>query len=284
MPTTVTLLLKGSLVLFAKEGQPTGSVRILKAPPPNHVLTLSFQRQPPGGQFGSPIAVPQIANDLNLTVNNPVNPNITLRDKAANINRQQSPTNQDSFKWLVDLENSELYDGTIGAKKSGFKQVLTFNSGELFNDNDQDNPSYNFLLIQRGSDANYEDFGYVSIRIGIAFSANGTVVFTNGNNVVFDSSQDPAGTNYRINLENDAATHPSLCTDANHYYKAVGSGIPPEERILFASVTQNDALLAMADQARLRGNDQFANSLASASPPAGPEAACFPAYISRTEP
>jgi hypothetical protein len=221
-------------------------------------------------------------------VNNPVTPNITLRDKNAKIDRKKPPLNQDSFKWFVDLENAELYDGPIGVKKSAFRQVLKFNSGELFNDvtADADNPSYNFLLIQKGNEDNYQDFGYVSIRIGIKFVANGSVIFTNGTgpDPVFDSSQDAAGTNYRIMMVNDAQQHPALVTDANHYYKALGSTIPPEDRILFASIRQRAALRAMAIQASFLGNNQFADAVDKLSGPAGPEACCFPTYVSRSDP
>jgi hypothetical protein len=290
MSTTVTLLLKGSVVLFAKEGQSMGSVRILKSPPPNHVLTLAYQKQPPNSAFEKPIPITPIEDNLTLTVNNPKVPNITLRDRDAKINRKKSPKNQDSFKWFVDLENGELYDGPIGVKKSAFRQVLKFNSGQLFNDitGDPDNPSYNFLLIQKGNEANYQDFGYVSIRIGIEFVADGSVVFNNGTgpDPVFDSSKDAAGTNYRIILVNDMDPnlHPALVTDANHYYKALGSMIPPEDRILFASIKQRKALESMATQARLRKNDQFADEVDKLSGPAGPEACCFPTYVSRSDP
>ncbi|HVG34294.1 MAG TPA: hypothetical protein VM911_14585 [Pyrinomonadaceae bacterium] len=286
MPTDVTLLLKGSLVLFAKEGQTVGTVRILRVPPPNHVLTIKYQIQPPGGAFGNDIDVPSIQDALLLDVQSPSNPNITLRGKNDNVDRKQPLVNPHSVRWFVDLENSELYDGPIGAKKSAFKQVLTFNSGELFNDAGSDNPSYNPLLYQKGSNSNYEDFGFVAIRIGVLFSMAGRVIFKNGNNVVFDSDQHPAGTNFRIKLDHDATTHPALSTDANHYYKAVGSGIPPEERILFASIKEDEALRAILNTAKLREDSALVDQLEKLrlDPPAGPEAACFPAYISRTEP
>lgn len=290
MPTTVTLLLKGSLVLFAKEGHPTGSVRILKAPPPNHVLTLSVQRLPPNDDpVEDPVEIFPIEDNLSIVVNNPDDPNITLRDKNAKIDRKAAVLNPDSFRWFVDLENSELYDGPIGVKKSAFKQVLTFNSGELFNDvtADPDNPSYNFLFVQKGSETNYQEFGFVSIRIGIKFTtAHGSIVFTNGNgpDPVFDSAIDKPGTDYIISLTNDTEEHPDVVTDANHYYKALGNAIPPEERILFASITQKDALRAMVKQAKSHGNTRFVAALENVEPPAGPEAACFPAYISRSDP
>ena len=294
MPTTVTLLLKGSLVLFAKEGQPTGSVRVLREPPPNHRLSLSFRRQPPGGTFGDPILVDFIQNNLQLQVNNPINPNITLRDKTATIDRKNSPTHTESFKWFVDLENAaELYTTPIGVRPGGFRHVLTFNSGELFTDSAGkiDNPSYNFLLVQRGENANYEDFGFVAIRIGIAFSTNDSVRFTNGTGggagVIFDSTQDTPGTNYEITLVNDTNTHPRLCTDANHYYKGVGPGITPAQKILFASIVETEDLEALAKTATLRGDTRRAENLKQlrlSGPPAGPEAACFPALMSKTDP
>jgi hypothetical protein len=286
MPTNVTLILKGSLALFAKEGRPNGSVRILRVPPPNHVLTVKYQVQPPGGVFGNDIDVTPIQDELRLDVQNPSNANITLRDRNANIDRMQAPTHQDSFKWFVDFENAELYDNPIGVKKSAFKQVLTFNSGELFNDADRDNPSYNVLLCQRGINANYQAFGFVAIRIGVLVSMADRVVFTNGGTVVFDSAQAQPGTKYKIKLINDATTHPGIVTDANHYYKAIGLGIPPDERILFASIKEDETLRAMLKAAKLKGDESRVTELEKLrlDPPAGPEAACFPAYFSKTDP
>jgi hypothetical protein len=290
MPTNVTLLLKGSLVLFAKEGQQMGSVRILKDPPPKHVLSIGFQKQPPGGTWEPelPIPVSPINNDLRVTIYNSINPNITLRKKDVNIgDRMDTSIAPDSFKWFVDLENSELYGSSIGVKGNKFEQVLTFNSGELFNDARRgDNPSYNPLLVQHGINQNYKPFGFVAIRFGINFSTNDRAVFTNGGGIVFDSAQYPAGTNFKIHLNHDATEHPMLVTDANHYYKAVGAGIPPEEKKLFASIKQNavfNDLLRASDRV---GDEQLRALLErlSEKPPAGPEAACFPAYMSRTDP
>jgi len=297
MPPTVRLLLKGSLVLFAKETQSNGSVRVLREPPPNHRLSLSFAKRPPGGTLGPPIPVDFIQNNLNLQIQNPIVPNITLEDKAATIDRKSSPRHTQSANWFVDLENpNELYKNPpIGVKPGGFKHVLTFNSGNLFTDalGKSDNPSYNPLQVQRGENANYENFGFVAIRIGIDFNTNDSVRFTNGTGggagVIFDSTQDQPGTTYEINLVNDldpAIPHPRICTDANHYYKGVGPNLTPAEKILFASVTENEDFKAMITTTLLRGDRQRATLLEQLqlSGPAGPEAACFPAYMSKTDP
>lgn len=293
MPTNVTLLLKGSLVLSAKKGQPTGTVAILRQPPPRHVLKIQYRVQPPGGVFGPLINVPLIQDALSVEVQNSAHPNITLRDEAATINRLQAPTNQDSYKWFVDLENSELYGSTIGAIKDAFKQFLTFNSGELFTPTR--GISYNKLQVQRGSNSDYETFGFVAGTIGVEFSLADKVVFKNGGVPVFDSSDPPPGTNYRIELENDAPPNSIIVADANHYYKAVGSGIPQERKILFASVVEDQRLKIMLqhylegllEEARSAGDRTHIavlEKLLRETPPAGPEAACFPAYLSRTDP
>lgn len=289
MPTTVTLFLKGSLVLFAKKGDTTGKVAILKVPPPRHVLTVKYKVQPPGGVFGPAQAVSPIQDALDIDVVNPASPTITLRKENAQINRLLPPTDQDSFKWFVDFENQELYPNSIGANKSKFKQILTFKGGELFSGAPL---SYNKLLVQRGSEAEYETFGFVAGIIGVLFSGD-RVVFRNGGSVVFDSGTFDPGTNFRIELENDALPSSVLVTDANHYYKGIGSGIPHDERILFASIVQRDdlrihfehQLQVLLHDAQERGDNALANALQNLlplGPPAGPEAACFPAYVSRT--
>lgn len=293
MPTNVTLLLKGSLVLFAKKDRPLGTVAILRDPPPRHSLKIRYRLQPPGGVFGQYIPVSSIQDTLRLNVQNNAHPNITLRDEHAQINRKLPVTNQDSYKWFVNLENAELYNSSIGANSAAFKQILTFNSGELFTA-----PlglSYNFLMVQKGIVSDYEDFGTVAVKIGVEFSMTESVVFTNGSSVVFDSSTFPAGTNYEIELENDAPPISRLVTDANHYYKGVGSGIPHDQRIQFASIVEvderiiilEDLLRARLEKAIQEGNRELAaafEKVLTSGPPAGPEAACFPAYLDRSDP
>lgn len=290
MATTVTLLLKGSVVLFAKKGQQIGKAAILKDPPPRHVLKINYRIQPPQGVFGSPKAVSPIQDNLKIEVQNPAQATITLRDETAEIDRQVAPTNQDSFRWFVDLENEELYGTTIGANKNKFRQILTFNSGELFAAHPL---SYNKLLAQGGSDAEYERFGFVAGVLGVRFAAE-RVMFKNGDDPVFDSGTFDPGTNFRILLENDALPNSPIVTDANHYYKGVGAGISPEQRILFASIVQRDELRikfehqlqVLMKEIKDTGDQALVDALQRLlplDPPAGPEAACFPAYLSRTE-
>jgi hypothetical protein len=113
--------------------------------------------------------------------------------------------------------------------------------------------------VQRGIFSTYEDFGRVAVILGVDFLTTVRAVFKNGDDPpIFDSSTEP-GTDYVITINNDAATHPQgPVSDANHYYKALGTGIPAEQKILFLSINEGG------------------------SGPAGPEAACFPAYLGQS--
>lgn len=281
MPTNVTLLLKGLIVLAAKAGSRTGVVGVLKNPPAGHQLTISVIRQPPAGA-PVPIPVGTINNTLSLDIVNNAAPDITIRNQNP-IVRTAAPANQDSFGWFVDLERAaELYGFSIGANRAEFRPILTFNSGRLF----AAELSANFLLVQRGIFSSYADFGRVAVKLGVEFLSATSAVFKNGSNVVFDSTSQPG--DYQIEITNDATQHPPVVTDANHYYKAVGAGIPQELRILFLSVSERELLKAKLREAISGGDETLIATLKDLlrilGPPAGPEAACFTAYLGQTNP
>jgi hypothetical protein len=255
-PTNVRLLLRGLLVLSAREGEPNGKVGVLRTSPPGHGVTIVVNKIPLDGSESEQINLNPIHDALSLNVLS-AQPNITIRNKNP-VNRIQAPANQDSFNWFVDLErSSELYRFPIGANNNEFRPILTFNSGQLFTER----VSRNFLLVQRGIFSSYQTFGYVAITIGVDFLAASSLVFKNGANTIFDSAAEP-GTEYLIEITNDAAQHPQgPVSDANYYYRALGTGIPLEQRILFMSIPEGEEV---------------------GGPPIGPEAACFPAYLSET--
>jgi hypothetical protein len=263
-PTNVRLLLKGLLVLTAKEGQPTGKVGILKTSPAGHDLTIVIRKIPPAGPSppARTINRPQINDALSLNVVS-AEPNITIRNKNP-VNRNAPPANRDSINWFVDLERpAELYRFPVGVNSEEFRPVLTFNSGQLFTFALSETP----LLVQKGIFASYQTFGVVAITLGIDFLTTVQTVFKNGAETVFDSATEP-GTDYVVTITNDAAVHPGgPITDANNYYRALGTGIPLEQRFLFMSI--RPPAPAPVGGAPL--------------PPVGPEAACFPAYLGQSE-
>jgi hypothetical protein len=284
MPTNVTLLLRGLLVLAAREGQTTGKVGILKAPPQGHELTIAISEHPPTGPDPDPITLTrrQIMDTLLLSIENDAQPTITIPNKKP-VNRLAHPTEEDSFRWVVDLERAgELYDFSIGANRSELMPILTFNSGQLF----AADLSESFLLVQEGIFSPYRDFGRVALAIGIRFPSATRAVFKNGDVPLFDSETSP-GTDYVIEITHDAPEHPSVVTDANNYYKALGAGIPVEQKILFMSLAYPRILRERFEKAQRDNNKELADTINSLieklGHPAGPEAACFAAYLGRTE-
>jgi hypothetical protein len=281
--TKVTLLVKGLLVLSAQEGQQVGKVGIPKRHPGNHDLTIRVTRQPPTGgvQVDPPIPRGQIQNLLDLDIINPTVPRITIRNKAR-VARKDPPQNTDSFNWFVDLERpEEMYREPIGVIAGELMPVLEFNSGELYTVQPL---SRNFLLVQRGLFSIPEPLGRVAITIGIDFTSE-RAVFRNGSRPVFDSADQP-GTNYMIELTHDPKHHPAIVTDANYYNTALGPDIAFHERILFMSLNEVQLLRDRLERAAGERDNALRAALENLirilDKFAGPEAACFPAYLSKS--
>lgn len=292
MPSNVRLTLKGLLVLAAKEGQPTGKVGILYAPPPpanpdyRHELTITITKEPPTGPSQTIVLTrPNIRRDLSLQLTNAAPQNIAIRNRKP-VNRHIPPVQHDSFRWFVDLEGSELYAGPIGVDPAGFESILTFNGGALFT---ADKPNESILRHKPSGAGSYSAFGRVGLTLGVDFLSATSVVFKNGADTVFDSASE-AGTDYTIEIVHDARLHPPIVEDANHYYTAVGTTIDPTDRILFMSISEVRLLQERLEAAKLNENTELERGLEAAIAalvklldfPAGPEAACFTAYLSQT--
>src|SRR2546423_3149368 len=165
-PTTITLFLKGLLGIFVNEDKTLCKVGVLEDPPPGHELIVRVRKGPAGTdptkmpQEVVTLTKPNIQDELRLDVQNTSQAKITFRNPDAVIDRQTDPdpeTNIESFNWVVNLENDELYGESIGARSDGFLPTLTFNSGELFTAA----ISIDKLFIQRGI-FSCEDFGFVA--------------------------------------------------------------------------------------------------------------------------
>ena len=282
MPSTVTLLLKGLIVLSAKEGNTEGKVGILKTRPAGHKLTITVEKFPPTGPPPPKEKLPTVKDRLYLEIT-PTEPKITVRDKTP-VKRLDTVEHPESIKWFVDLENNELYDSKIGVSSAGFESVLEFNSGELYT---AVKPNESILQVLKKGSSEFQDFGKVALVLGIDFKAATRAVFRNGSKVVFDSNTEP-NFNYRIQITNDAETHPPISGDANFYYTTLALDIPLTDKTLFLSTSLHKLLKARLEQ---EPDQEFRDLLSKVSdtliekgePPVGPEAACFPAYVSKSD-
>jgi len=284
MSTKVTLLLRGLLVLDARENAEEGRVGILQTRPRNHDLIIQVTRKPPSGppRPDRPIERGQIKDSLLLDIVEPDNRKIRIRNNRR-VNRKDRSSNPDSFYWFVDLERAdEMYADPVGTFEDQLRPLLTFNSGELYTAQISDN----FLNVFDPPFPLPREFGHVAVTLGIDFVSK-SAVFKNGNHTVIDSEAEP-GFTYTIELTHDAKDHPSIVTDANFYHTALGSNIPLFERKLFLSVSALRVLEEKLEQAD-KGDEELVDQLRSLiellrrrKPAAGPEAACFSAFLSKT--
>lgn len=283
----IELLLRGLVVLSAIEGDPGGKVGVPATFPFEHELTLRITKVPPQGPSPEPIILTRkdIKKQLSLEIENGTPDKITFADKNAVV-RKKPAQNPKSFRWFVNLENQELYGHPLTVDPDAFSTILTFNGGKLFT---ADKPNESLLQIMRGLGADLETFGRVALKIGIDFDSATRVVFSNDGQPIFNSANEP-GTNYKIELTHDAKVHLPVVTDANYYYSAIGLDIPVSDRIFFLSSNLIQLLSKDLKQVTRVKDNRFAEILNATieglireeKPPAGPEAACFPAYLGST--
>ena len=257
MPAKVTLVLKGLIAVFVNPERTLCTVGVLEDVPPEHKLRIIFRKTGIAGpEEDLRLDPPNIAYNLQLDVSNISQTGITFRNPIP-VNRQANPPAaiKESFSWVVDLENAELYNTAIGARRSAFCPILTFTNGELYAHSVSRGP----LFTQRGLFSPMRRFGFVANEIGVDFFLDrpeSTAVFLNGTEEI--PIPDPTK-NWEIEVNNDADRHLDVVTDANHYYKAVGLNLSDAQRILFMS-----------------------NSTGGG--PAGPEAACFATTLGQSQP
>src|ERR1044072_4691589 len=116
----VTLVLKGLIAVFVNTDKTLCTVGVLEDVPPEHKLKIIFKMPGTTGPVEHlRLEPPNIAYNLKLEVSNISQTTITTRNPTS-INRQADPTpaNRDSFSWVVDLENAELYNTALGARRS----------------------------------------------------------------------------------------------------------------------------------------------------------------------
>jgi len=260
-PPKITLILKGLIAVFVAPDKKLCTVGVLSDTPPGHNLEIIFRK--PNAVTGVMEEYDrregnQIADNLELEVENISQDRITLRKFGMGIDRHADTTeeNKDSFSWIVDLENRELYNKQIRARRSAFTPILTFTNGELFSHD----VSISHLFVIRGL-FTVKDFGSVATVIGADFvldnAPNSNAIFHNGQEAI--PLPDPNRA-WEIEINNDADAHGNVVSDANHYYKAVGPDLSEKERYLFVSIHEEDG------------------------GPAGPEAACFSGFLGKSQP
>lgn len=256
----IDVIICGLVAVFVDSRRSRCRVGILRKTPPQHPHKLDIdttERDELGGPIKSHKGSTSAPHVLKLSSPQ----GISLRKENMSIKRRERPSETDpeydSFEWAVALEGPDFYNKPIGAKESGFYPFLTFDSGELYTHKISESE----LQRTYPPDTNFRHFGFVAVEIGIHIPLPPGVqaTFTNGFLPVFTSK---SNRRYEIRVDRGPEHQPTgtLVTDAEAYYvdKAIGGKLKEEEKIHFQS--QSDPLKA------------------------GPEAACFVAYIDQSNP
>lgn len=286
--SNVTLILDGLLILTATEGEDNGEVGVLGFDPLGHALEITVTRK----HGGTPVDVKTFdRNSLGRQLSLDIQPGkkISVRDRTP-VNRMDPVTHEESVKWFVDLD--ELYSFAIGADRRMFSPILSFNGGELFT---AVKPNDSILDRHKLLGAP-QHVGRVALYLGVVFKNSTRAIFRNEGVALFDSNDNP-GDDYEIHISHGTHQHPTSSADANWYYIGVGENIPVGQEILFSS----DSTLVQQlteiehDHAGMQNRDSSAmpsdvvmenvkakieKLRAAGAITAGPEAACFPAYLS----
>ena len=187
----VAITLNGLQVVFVDPQSKECTVGVLRQAPKAHEFTIKVLKADDAGVFKdfAELKEADIKNNLQIDVTNTSKTGISRRKMNLKIDRKKGPTfeNRDSFRWVVDFEG-ELYKKPIGAKKAGFKSLLTLNNGELL----ARTLSENKLRIKKGPNGSWQVFGKVVTKTGIDIVLNlqnSSAVFKNGGTEIFTADK-----------------------------------------------------------------------------------------------
>jgi hypothetical protein len=287
----VTLLLEGMILLFFENwdvigGEATATscqVGILRDAP-GHIFEIEVLKkaQSPGKSPEKTVYEEEdIRFTLALKVDNSTDTPIDFKDWDVAFNRLSNTASPESFNWVLDLER-EVYpdkrDG-IGANRNQFRSVLQLDTGTFYTAGDEvgssghNGISLNDLLTCDEDSSPKKIIGKVATRVGVRITLEGAnkATFYNSKEVLFEAGADDE---YVVSInrtrphdmeavmsqamgEAPAALHHDR--DANNFYNAIGQELAPTEKVFFVSTTPGNL------------------------PPAGPEAACLVAMMSRSD-
>jgi hypothetical protein len=266
-PSTITLVLKGLMVLFTNKPNEI-KIGLLRQVPVWHNKKIEVLTRGASGEF-EPVLTLEDGNadgmfDLAVT---DTSIGISKHQPNEQIDRfvgpQSASLKDESFNWLIDFER-EFYPPPpppIGANKNEFCSFITLNSGEIFTIKVSDN----HLQYRRINSPFWIHFGKVAVILGIRITLNtpeSRAVLTKAGRPIFDFE---AGTEYHVSIERTETSHDvGIGHDADYYFTAIGTLLEPTQHLLFRSFPPL--------------------VITSSDPPNTPDAACPQGLLSQSDP
>ncbi|HEX2269768.1 MAG TPA: hypothetical protein VHH35_09545 [Pyrinomonadaceae bacterium] len=154
-----------------------------------------------------------------LEVDNPVTPGTTLRQHGTGpINRMDTSTPDDDFRWILNLENAEFpyrnIEQRFGLDRTDLKRIVRVTSGEFYT------RLKSPLLRRKENNGTPVDFGAIAGVIGLdinVHSGGAKLTGATPNDVIFQFSSDPNVMYEFSNSPADIVTAPA--DHFPHYYE-----------------------------------------------------------------
>jgi hypothetical protein len=224
------------LILFVEDGGPHCDVAFLKYAP-EHVASLLITRIP---EAGAPEAIVHLHDGelesrmwLDVQKREPL---ITLfQDPNEDFIRSQNKGNDMDFRWALDFEGKEMYDGRVTTDPAGLKSILRINDGTFYTQQ----KSVNALGIIRGITAKRLGRVAVRLRTEITLGRSERAIFSNGANGTQFSLEPVAGINYGIYVSQIRHDHnvgharDLDAIDGENYNYAIAVDLPTSRKIHF---------------------------------------------------
>jgi hypothetical protein len=267
----IEVTLVGLIATFVDPENTTCTAGVLRDTPGGHALDITVNKKDDSGVFREfkVINEADVADNLEIRVENTSTLGVSRREEPINRREGPTPSNRDSFLWVVDFERDLYPKQAIGARRAGFRPTLTMNNGELV----ARRLSVNELIIRRGPDGPEERFGTVATRAGIDIvldQPKSRAIFTNGDEVIFEADNQSS---FQIIINRGCSQTGG--SDADSYYTALGDRVPDAQKIFFTATP------FPSDEGEPAEPGDPPTPLAL---PADPNAACFNGHMSTSQP
>lgn len=229
-PNKITVALEGLMVLFTNKSSEC-MIDLLRDAPAHNLSIVILEKESEGGEFKEKdrFINREAEGSFDLDVQNNPNPGIRKRDESKIIDRFKDSDSK-CFNWLIDFEK-DFFTPPIGARRDGFISFIKVNDGEIFTQL----VSENHLQYRRANSDQWVHFGRVAVEMGIEIKLDtpqSRAVFTK---IGGRSCELVRGKEYIIRIERKDTTAPVTGSDAELYFKAIGSLLGPEQPMYFRS-------------------------------------------------
>jgi hypothetical protein len=210
---SLTIVFRGLMVFHPDAARQYFEVGILRAP--EHEFRMQVLEKSPEGvsSFSVPLEQFLTAKSDVWSLEFPSSTKGVSFYKGGSFDRRSGTGDKRDFRWLIDLESSELYGRKLSIDNNQLAIMLRVNGGEFYT------KTTTFPLTRRKGDGTFEYFGRVAQEIATdVFLEEGDMVLRSetSREEIFRLKETP-DTTYEIVIENLPLQHHYMPTNFNHF-------------------------------------------------------------------